>query len=560
MKIKYRRLAVLVVLSSLLCFYLVARKLRASPTSYTGRGSSELSVTHSPSNVRHPLQLFHNQSKPLNERRSTDYMHENEHKSIGIQAVEILSDISPLDNEQTTVSLPSSNSHPRNNQDSHFSASHDKTSTVTKYRTVVMHSAASETHPAVSNVAVSPKQDKQKTRGYVVAQTIYEQQTMAAGNLFDLQCWAGHMGLLVVKPFMVDSRLFTPLNQHGRSAAVKLEDIFDIDDWAQQTTQYGYSQLTDWDDFIKNAPRKVIYIQMRYPLLSQAKIHGTHYAGKSEAYQQGCKLTLHREETEFLDSYHFHVVRRACFNFVSGDRLTLEQFSNHLFGEYHADDVTVILNEWKGIGASNRVLIANNTCSSGSFRETTKPSRRIVDNARRYAEAYLGGGPYLAVMTRFEMAAMTRPMHDPSDPYKIIPHCMKLVMKAWQDMKTHAGINSTFLAIDIGKYGSLSFFRKKYYNHLDDMKSFVSDIYGDGTTVSQWEKTFEDVAYSTIDGYIAMLQLVIVTRAKCVLFMGGGAFQRHALNVYKELHPKVEDHCIFVVKQCTSPNRGINPT
>ena len=71
----------------------------------------------------------------------------------------------------------------------------------------------------------------------------------------------------------------------------------------------------------------------------------------------------------------------------------------------------------------------------------------------------------------------------------------------------------------------------------------------------EWEKTFERVAHSTDSGYIAMLQQVIVTRAKCILFVGGGTFQRHAYNLYRQLNP--ENQCVRILEKCTSPYRPI---
>lgn len=395
----------------------------------------------------------------------------------------------------------------------------------------------------------------------------YEQQTMASGNLLELQCWARYLGLAVVKPFMYDSFMLTPLDSSTHSRLLKFEDIFDISHWKVHVQNEGYAPLADWSTFIAKAPRNVIYAQFKHPTSKtvrnlRAQGHQFPHPREGDQFQVGCKFnTVTEKKFASLKSAGFRIVKKVCFNFQLGDELTLHEFNQHLLGDYLPSQVTVLIDEWHGLGQSTRVLIKENICGEKiAFREEVRPSQRIVLDAERYAQKYLNGSNYLAVITRFEMTGLTRGGNqhsDKEDPYRIIPVCMKLTLSEWIKLKAKTGIQSTFLSIDIGRYGSSSFEKRSYYGHLRDMVEFVGEIYEGRLGVLEWERTFEDVSSTTDAGYVALLQQVLVTRAKCILFVGGGSFQRHALHLYQQLHPRTEDQCVVVVKPCTSAYRPV---
>ncbi len=402
--------------------------------------------------------------------------------------------------------------------------------------------------------------------GYVMVMKFYEQQTMASGNLLQLQCWARYLSMAVVKPFLYDSFLLTPLDDGKHSLMLRFEDVFDISHWNEHVESEGYAPLADWTKFIRYAPRSVIFVQFKHPLISTVKsIKAMGYPfphpPKGDQIQTGCKFkSLTDKKFSFLRSAGFRVVRKVCFNFQLGDELTLEGFTRHLLGDYASSEVTVIMDEWHGLGETQRVLIQEKICVEKiAFREQVRPSQRIVQEAERYADKYLNGSKYLAVITRFEMTGLTHGKHntDKEDPYAVIPRCLALTLESLRKLKAETGMDSTFLSIDIGKYGSSSFQKRKYYGHLRDMMEFVRDVYEGEMGVFEWERTFEGISSTKDAGYIAMLQQVLVTRAQCILFVGGGSFQRHTLHLYQQLHPRKEDQCVEVVKQCTSAYRPV---
>ena len=393
-------------------------------------------------------------------------------------------------------------------------------------------------------------------KGHVLAINYYEQQSMGSRNLFQLQCWAQHLGLVVVKPVMKDSSLITPLDQHQQQSLLKFEDSFDLGEWTKQTITSHFAPLVEWSEFLSKAPRDVILVLYNYPSVSVLK--SRQKAGEpvlqdhvGDRYQSGCGSNWPTSsQLAFLKANNFRVVRSVCFNFYYGDQLTMDEFNAHLLGEHPARNVTIIMDLWRGLGTGQRVLIKDVCTSAYPLNEYIKLSSQLHDDAVKYIETYLRGFPYIAVMGRLEMTLITVHKKEP-----VLPFCLKKIVSELDEFKKDMKINTVFLSIDIGRYGS-----KKWRTSIDpdlkrDFSSFVQNIYGPSMSVGRWEKTFEDTAMTRDAGYIGLLQKAIVTQAKCILFVGGGAFQRHALHLYKQLHPRKEDRCIRVVSSCTSSTK-----
>ena len=409
---------------------------------------------------------------------------------------------------------------------------------------------------SIKKSAVLTERSEPSTRGYVLAVNYYEQQSMGSRNLFQLQCWAQHLGLVVVKPVMRDSFLLTPLDQHQQQTLLRFEDSFNLQAWMKQTSISHFAQLVEWSEFLSKAPRNVILVQYNYPSVSVLK--SRQKAGKpvlqdhiGDRYKSGCGSKWPTSSQQaFLRSNMFLVVRSVCFNFFEGDQLSLDEFNAHLLGEFHPDNVTIIMDMWRGLGTGQRVLIKDTCASTFPINENIKLSNRLLNDASRYVETYMGGRPFTAVMGRLEMTLLTVHKKEP-----ILPFCLREIVSEINVFKKDMGINTTFISIDIGRYGS-----KKWRTSIDpglerDFGSFIQNIYGPSTSVSSWERTFEDVVSTRDAGYIGLLQKAVVTRAKCILFAGGGAFQRHALHLYRELHPRKEDQCLRVVASCTSTTK-----
>ncbi len=394
--------------------------------------------------------------------------------------------------------------------------------------------------------------------GYLLAVNYYEQQTMGSRNMIQLQCLARHLKAAVVKPVMKDSLLRTPLNDAYQRDFIKFEDSFDLGEWMEQARRAGYAPLVEWEQFLVQAPHDVILVQFNYPSVSMVKEMkkkegvATHRA-QNGRHKSGCAPNWpSMTELAFLKRKRFSIVRQVCFNFIYGDTVTLEEFDEHMLGGYSSTNVTIVMDMWRGLGSEQRVLIAGGGggCTAiDLIHERIRPSQCLVEDAEEYIRRYLKGGPFIAVMGRLEMSLLT--------VYKKISvsYCFKETYSSLLDLQKETWMNETFLSIDIGQYGT-----KKWRHGMDrematDFQEFLSSVYGREISVKNWESTFSSTSSFADSGYIGLLQKVIVTRARCILFVGGGAFQRHTLHLYRQLNPDKSRQCLRVVKPCTSATK-----
>lgn len=389
--------------------------------------------------------------------------------------------------------------------------------------------------------------------GVVLAVNFYEQQTMASRNMFQLQCWAKTLDLDVVQPATKDSFLLTPLDEHLWAHHLRFQDLYDIAEWDRVSKQHSYSPLINWEQFLSEGPRKVILASFKYSSVSVLKARQKDgqpilHPPLGDRYKKGCDDRFpSTAEMNFLKDNGFEIVRQICFNFYYGDELSLNEFNSHLLGDYSRNEVTVIMEMWRGMSSGQRVLIKNFPCAQTyPIQEFISPSPRLLRDAENYVNAhYSGGGQFLAVMGRYEMSLLTS--------HKSVAYCLKDTLFNFQQFKKDAHLDSAFLAIDVGKYGSKKWRKGADSDITNGVMHLFHGVYGTDTSISEWEEGFESVSGTKDAGYIGLLQKAIVTRAQCVLFVGGGAFQRHALYMYKNLHHG--SVCARVVDKCTSKNK-----
>ena len=392
-----------------------------------------------------------------------------------------------------------------------------------------------------------------QSRGYVLAVDYWEQQTSGSRNLQNLQCWAAHHNLSVVEPAMVGSVLKTPLNDHPVSRGFWFRDLFDLATWNRLSSRSSHSELVSWDYFLNSAPRDVILVSFKHAFPDEIKQNLKRFASSqapplpSERIKQGC-TTNWNSAKEFFSRNHFHVVREVCFNFAYGDRLSNDQFKSYLYGHLSPASSTVVFRQWRGTGPPARVLIHDAKCGNTYIQEEVGPSQRLLLTAAKYQKLFLGGGPYIAIMARMEKVKSYLKKRKKGLP--TLGQCFSKLLSAWRDIKHQSGLNATLLAIDMGKYGSNSIHDGGKGSELNtEFEKFFRSLYGPDLSLDHWEDSFEGVAHTTDSGYVALLQKVLVVQAKCVVFIGGGSFQKHAQALYLQAHPT--EQCIKIIHECT---------
>ena len=403
--------------------------------------------------------------------------------------------------------------------------------------------------------------------GYVLADDYWEQQNSGCRNLQSLQCWATKLNMNVVEPFLVNSVLHT-LPSSAIPNWLRYSQMFDMSDWNRESVKLNHSILVPWVEFLAKARRRVITVEFQYAYSKD--VHRKQAQLKANPKQQ-VKIECEPQvgwpksgQIALLKSHNFTIVRKVCLNFEYGKYLSLREFRDSILGDYLPNEVTIIFRQWRGLGIVGRILVKDSGCVNTGIQENMHPSQRLYDDASKYVSTYLSSnqskytlplsaslqsssGGYIAVMARLEKSKLSFNKRE-----GIVPFCLEQTLKYTRRLVEDSDIGTTFLSVDIGKYGSNSFRNTGDSSNLhEEFVKFFMNFYGGKLTIHEWERTFEDVAHTEDSGYIALLQKMIVVQAKCVIFVGGGAFQKHALNLYQSLRPKGE-WCIRIIKECTT--------
>ena len=385
--------------------------------------------------------------------------------------------------------------------------------------------------------------DTLKRRGYVLELNTTDQLTGGGMNVMTLQCLAGKLGadhsVVAVEPFVINATFGALLlgdnDAFARANSIRMSDVYDLEQWHAYTDQKHYPRLATWEDFVLNAPRDLILVENQW--------------------WQECNLEARENEFRpFFDAHSFKVVRKVCSHFKHSGELTLEQYTQAIYGNYTTDSVTVIITRFPGINNLDRELQAASTTVSGTGcdkwvhiykeLEQIRPSKQIIHTADRYIDNYLGGeDSYITVMVRLEFAAAVQTKTGETNNPIVVNVCLNKLITAMKRLKKRSKGKQfdSFLTLDTGKYGSDVMARRENAaeTHLT-IRNFFLHVQHSNMTYEEWEGSFEEVlglrGSAGTAGFVAMLQKEIARRGRCILQAGGGTFQDSALKLYKSTH------------------------
>ena len=371
--------------------------------------------------------------------------------------------------------------------------------------------------------------------GYLVNLGASDQMTGAAMNMLSIQCLASKLSpkLVVVEPFVMNSYLGARLTVEGRKDFdrkndLKLSDVYDIDTWHKVSDRYHYNRLASWESFIHDAPQDIILVENQW--------------------NHDCDLNaLNKACSVFFKIFNLRVVRTVCLNFKKSGGMNAGQFKGVVYGEYAPDQVTVIINRLPGIGGIGpwSTAVEGKACSKGHFgsviTDEMVPSQRIKRDAEEYIKHYFGGQTeYISLMVRIEHYIGSRRSLSKEEAINVV---FPEIYQHWSDVRNKRNIQSTFLAMDVGKHGAdgLDLRKFKYAEQLGtEMHKFFDNIYNGSISFTEWEDSFDIVSgvksSSGLNGYVAILQKEIVSRGRCLILFGGGSFQQSAASLYKRAH------------------------
>ncbi len=381
--------------------------------------------------------------------------------------------------------------------------------------------------------------------GFILAFRHYEQQTQAMKNFQQLQCLANSYSMRVVEPFVLKSFLSFPFDELLKDTKLlRFGQLIDLELWNKEVaTRHGYSPVVNWEEFLREAPRNVITVCIRYrnPPHIQVPTPGFNYRTScpEECYNR------FKSSLSYLQRYGFSLLKKSCANFVDfAGTVTTSSFLETLVGKYKPEDVTVLMTEFRGFYGLYRLPVLSE-CGILHHKPniTILPSAQITGDTDKYIAKTLNSQPYVAILVRVERLILH--LH-----YNVST-CANDLVQTLKEIHTTQSVSQHFLALDVGKFGSQG---SAKHNLTHYGQQIFRAVYKNRWTFEDWENSFETLGYSDHAAYVANFQRAIAARSQCLVMVGGGGFQRQARDFYLQFHPDPQTQCVYKVCHAEKEN------
>ena len=419
--------------------------------------------------------------------------------------------------------------------------------------------------------------DNSLPRGYLVNLKYDGQQASAEHALVLQQCWLGALNLsntYIVEPFLRQTVYQGyPPQQIGRGSqkALLFSDLHDLDHYNTVSRRRGFAQVATWQDFLKNSPRRVVFVN-----LGSTHLDPTHYSMEcpNNTSQNCCLLSPNPDGLDFFTRRGYCVVKIINIH-TPGHTLGDESLREHLYGSWRPEDVTVVFRHWMQANSAQHFSQCYRIFRRSVMTELLAPSKQLLEESAVYRDMFLGGrmSPVLSVMIRVERvieqsvegghAVVARQNGAMRRAY--LDKCFKSLFETADKLSNNT---EPFVMADIGKFSSNSWNRiltelnysKSEARHVfDTTRRAVERLVNQSFT--QWEGTFvRSTANSSqwkSPAYISALQRTIAVSSDCLLLFGGGNFQEVALSAYLQKHPSKSTQCVHIVCASKSLQRNL---
>ena len=386
---------------------------------------------------------------------------------------------------------------------------------------------------------ISSLQSALSNRSYVVVLSFWEQLLGASRNFIHLQCWAQTLGKSVsistVEPYLERNRSylgFSFAQNNTLFTNISLSNLYDMNTWHNIWPHNGgaLAPIVSKNTFLDELSRfekNVILVEIKY----------------LTANTKRCDFSWNIT-TLMKDLQHYHrltVTRKVCVNLQQP--LNPVDFRNLVMGsvgDLSTQNTVFIFKQWRGIGPG-RTYIRLSSCSMDVILDHLRPSKEVLKDAEIYANQYLGGfGQYISVSARFEKVSLRYFDLSLKQWRHEVDLAVKESMKIIDRLKKRASLDTVYLTYDYGQFGSRTFKLHTFYNCSDLLIKFQHDVYKGRMSLNEYEQSFMTFKHRN-PGYVAMVQMAISSRGKCLLRVGWGHCIEFVASLFKSNH--VEPFC-----------------
>ena len=383
--------------------------------------------------------------------------------------------------------------------------------------------------------------------GYWFALHYSDQGTGSFINIMSFLCLAKELGgIRVVEPFLIGSDYGQILHTRW-STDTTFGDVFDSATFDQYVASKNYSSLVPFDEFLEDAPRKM--------LVAQYQCSGMRCkpCGHDDVLQRG---------RIFSKLNGFEMVGHVCLQYGLARTMSVREMEKQLYAEYNRSEVVIMFIRFGGVAKGiftkmpgYRLYLGKSPCYRANFTEFSKmrPSRFVMASANKYIKKYLNSERYISVMVRIQMLLGSKSKVKSRRAKHLTENCLSHLYQRISELKSIFGINKIFPCLDVGDYGSNIFRSEEYMSPLlPHFDKFISRTVKEGMSLLQWDATFSDVTLRQDPGFVAVMQKVIASRGDILVMVGSeSVYQASTRKMYETLHTPRERKVFALDKECT---------
>ena len=204
--------------------------------------------------------------------------------------------------------------------------------------------------------------------------------------------------------------------------------------------------------------------------------------------------------------------------------MPIDEYNKNILGPYKPNNVTIVFAFVPGVNRA-RINILESSYHH-KFVDWLKPSKRVINDAKKYINMFLDPG-YVAVSVRATKMAISLKRYKPANIREATEVVVnKCIDEIAQTLSSVSGKH--FMKVDMGAYGDPK--ARSYISRdkaIELINKMINVTYHNSWHKTDWESTFVKATNGISDsGYIASVQKEIVAHAATVIVAGGGSFQR----------------------------------
>ena len=370
------------------------------------------------------------------------------------------------------------------------------------------------------------------TVGYMFALDYGDQGTSSFVNLVSFLCFVSQISkhIKVVEPFMIGSIIGQDASANW-SDEVRLSEVYSYETVNNFAKSKDISQLTPYEIFLKEAPRKLLVAQHICTGLSWCIP-----CGDERARERGLNFTRRNG---------FEMVGHVCLNYAQDGTTTLSDIRRQLYRNYTPNEIVVLFIRFGGVngGSYNPKTVYRlhiklpKVCYRGYYHSYPfiRSSKRMTGLAEQYVHEHFGGKRYMSTMVRLERTIGQNMLHAKEAPH-LVSKCLVNLHKKVIEIKQKFSIEKVFMCLDVGEYGSRFLTNSNFTGYYD---KFLSETVEPGMTLSKLDSTFRNITLRDNPGFVAALQKAIAARGEVLVFLADRSnFHISTEEEYNYLHKK----------------------